>query len=78
MPKRDSFGPICHRGEGVLPLPLGEGWGEGLRTFVKAMAPHPDRKNDPTSPRRGEVNRVCRWNNLIPNYRMPELIRGVP
>src|SRR5882757_7017394 len=38
----------------------GEGWGEGLspRIELAESPPHPDRKSDPTSPRRrGEVTR---------------------
>jgi len=39
--------------DGLLPLPLEEGWGEGLRSLERAMLPHPDRYRDPTSPRWG-------------------------
>src|SRR5262249_44567555 len=42
----------------LSPLLRGEGWGEGLSPRVEPVerAPHPDRKGDPTSPRkeRGE------------------------
>jgi hypothetical protein len=43
-----------HRDEGVLPLPMGEGWGEGVRSFVNG--PSPDLLRKSTSPQRGEVN----------------------
>ena len=48
----------------LAPLLRGEGWGEGLSDprilsskQMQCLAPHPDRKGDPTSPRkeRGEV-----------------------
>jgi len=44
----------------LAPRQRGEGWGEGLsqrgEIAVSAVPPHPDRKGDPTSPRkRGEV-----------------------
>src|SRR5258708_2245031 len=40
---------------GLLPLPLGEGWGEGLGSIDRPGAPSPR-----PSPRRGEgVHRAC-------------------
>src|SRR5579872_5795038 len=41
---------------GLLPLPLGEGWGEGLRSFLMSSAPSPAALRWATSPRRGEVS----------------------
>jgi hypothetical protein len=40
---------------GGLPLPLGEGWGEGLR-LSQEQRPSPDLLRKSTSPHRGEVN----------------------
>ena len=31
-----------NRNDSVLPLPLGEGWGEGLRSRMRSLAPHQD------------------------------------
>src|SRR6267142_7009492 len=42
--------------EGALPLPLGEGWGEGLRSIVRLLPLTRIARRDPTSPYgRGEV-----------------------
>ena len=32
--KRDEIRSICNGNGSALPLPLGEGWGEGLRSLV--------------------------------------------
>jgi|GEM_PF-3642067 len=45
---------------GLLPLPLGEGWGEGLRSFLMSSAPSPARlrcasPGDLSPPGRGEL-----------------------
>jgi len=48
----------------LAPLLREEGWGEGLslqtlRSIDRPVPPHPDRKGDPTSPRkRGEVEKA--------------------
>ena len=39
MLEHDEIRFECLRDEGLLPLPLGEGWGEGLRSLVKSSAP---------------------------------------
>src|SRR5579872_5870360 len=43
--------------DSLLPLPLGEGWGEGLRSHVKNSAPSPGSlsRSDLSPPGRGEL-----------------------
>jgi hypothetical protein len=51
--EHDEIRLVCNRNGSALPLPLGEGWGEGLRSLV--VTPSPDLLRKSTSPRRGEV-----------------------
>src|ERR1700747_880608 len=39
----------------INPTSMGGGWGEGLRSLIKARGPSPDLLRKSTSPRRGEV-----------------------
>src|SRR6267154_3556400 len=46
---------------GLLPLPLGEGWGEGLRSLDGYRPPSPQPSRRLCRPQRGEgVHRACR------------------
>jgi hypothetical protein len=63
--EHDAIRSICKGNGSALPLPLGEGWGEGLRSLVVhrpltrfALDDASHRQSKSTSPRRGEVKRT--------------------
>src|SRR5581483_9826815 len=51
-----TSGPTTSHDAGLLPLPLGEGWGEGLRSPAKAEPPSPGSpwRSDLSPPGKGE------------------------
>ena len=65
----DEIGLNCDGSGDALPLPLGEGWGEGLRSLAGSAPPHPVCLRKPTSPRRGEVNGAAGRADSIKNHR---------
>src|SRR5450759_5665040 len=71
MPRqaRDEIGLNCDGSGDALPLPLGEGWGEGLRALAGSAPPHPVCLRKPTSPRRGEVNGAAGQADSIKKHR---------